>query len=129
MRADSGGSAKAFLAYLRRADVAFSVSVRLTEPIRTAIRTLHRSTSVWTPALTQDGAIRADAHVAEATGMVDLAGHPDGTRLLVRREPLHPGAQQTFDDEDGHRFTAFVTDQDDTDVAVLDARHRAPCPR
>ncbi len=125
VRADSGGSAKDFLAYLREADVEFSVSVRLSDAIRTAIRTLHRHTSVWTSAVTQHGDIRDGAHVAEATGMIDLDGYPDGTRLLVRREPLHPGAQQTFDDLDGHRFTAFVTDQDDDDLAVLDTRHRA----
>ena len=73
----------------------------------------------------QDGSVRDGADVAEATGLVDLDEYPDGTRLVVRREPLHPGAQQTFDDEDGYRFTAFVTDQDEADLAVLDARHRA----
>ncbi len=124
VRADSGGSATAFLAYLRDADVEFSVSMRLTDPIKQAIRTLHRHTSV-TPAVTQDGTVRDGAHVAEATGMVDLAGYPHGSRLIVRREPLHPGAQQTFDDDEGHRFTALVTDQPDVDLAVLDARHRA----
>ncbi len=125
VRADSGGSSKAFLAYLRDAEVAFSISIRLNDKVKTAIRTLHRHTSVWAPALTQDSATRDGAHVAEATGMVDLADYPDGTRLIVRREPLHPGAQQTFDDEDGHRFTAFVTDQPEADLAVLDVRHRA----
>ncbi len=125
VRADSGGSAKAFLAYLRDAHVMFSVSVRLTDQIRAAVRGLHRHTSVWTAAVTQDGDVRDGAHVAEATGMVDLSDYPPGTRLIVRREPLHPGAQQTFDDVDGHRFTAFVTDQPDGDLATLDARHRA----
>ncbi len=125
VRADSGGSAREFLHYLRHADVAFSVSVRLADPIKTAVRTLHRHISVWTPALRQDDSVREGAHVAEATGMVDLSDYPGGTRLLVRREPLHPGAQQTFDDEDGHRFTAFVTDQDGDNLALLDQRHRA----
>ena len=45
--------------------------------------------------------------------------------MLVRREPLHPGAQQTLDDVDGARFTALLTDQPDTDLTVLDTRHRA----
>ena len=125
VRADSGGSAKQFLHYLHDAYVMFSVSVRLTEPIKAAIATLQRHTSVWTPAVTQHGDVRDGAHVAEATGMVDLDDYPPGSRLIVRREPLHPGAQQTFDDIDGHRFTAFVTDQPDTDLAALDARHRA----
>ncbi len=125
VRADSGGSAKAFLAYLRDAHVMFSVGVRLTHPIREAVRTLHHHASVWSAAITQDGDVRDGAHIAEATGMVDLDDYPLGSRLIVRREPLHPGAQQTFDDVDGHRFTAFVTDQSDIDLAVLDARHRA----
>lgn len=42
----------------------------------------------------------------------------------MRREPLHPGAQQTIDDIDGCRFTAFLSDQTGTDLAVLDTRHR-----
>lgn len=124
VRADSGGSAKTFLAYLRDAEVGFSVSVRLSEQVKAAIRTLQRHVSVWTPAIRSDGSVRTGADVAEATCLVDLADYPEGTRLLVRREPLHPGAQQTFDDEDGYRFTAFLTDQDDDDLAVLDARHR-----
>jgi hypothetical protein len=125
VRADSGGSAQAFLAYLREAHVAFSVSMRLPDPIRAAIRTLHAHTSVWTPARTQTGKVRDRAHVAEATGMLDLSAYPSGSRLLIRREPLHPGAQQTFDDEDGYRFTAFLTDQPEDDLALLDQRHRA----
>jgi hypothetical protein len=54
-----------------------------------------------------------------------LSGYPEGARLIVRREPLHPGAQQTLFDVDGKRFTAFLTDQTDPDLAVLDTRHRA----
>ncbi len=42
----------------------------------------------------------------------------------MRREPLHPGAQQTLDDIDGHRFACFLTDQPSTDLATLDLRHR-----
>ena len=45
--------------------------------------------------------------------------------MIVRREPLHPGVQQTLDDVDGKRFTASLTDQPDTDLATLDTRHRA----
>lgn len=35
---------------------------------------------------------------------------PAGTRLLLRKERPHPGAQLTFTDSDGHRITAFITD-------------------
>lgn len=97
VRADSGGATKGFLAWLHDADVAFSVSVRLNDKIKAAIRTLRRHASVWTEAVRQGGSVRDGAHVAEATGILDLGDYPSGTRLIVRREPLHPGAQQTLE--------------------------------
>ena len=56
--------------------------------------------------------------------MVDLSAWPDGSRLIVRRERPHPGAQLSFTDHDGYRFQAILTDQDDRDIAVLECRHR-----
>jgi Transposase DDE domain group 1 len=44
--------------------------------------------------------------------------------LIVRRERPHPGAQLSFTDQDGYRFQAILTDQDDEDIAVLECRHR-----
>ncbi|MGH8905232.1 MAG: hypothetical protein ACRD0K_01615 [Egibacteraceae bacterium] len=55
--------------------------------------------------------------MAEVTGQLDLSAYPQGSRVIVRREPLHPGAQQTLFDVDGKRFTAFLTDQPGTDLA------------
>lgn len=63
--------------------------------------------------------------MAEITEQLEVSSWPAGARVLVRREPLHPGAQQTLDDVDGHRFTAFLTDQPDADIVTLEARHRA----
>ena len=126
VRADSAGATQNFLGHLAQAGVGFSVSARLTDGVRAAIRIAHsRSDQTWTPAVRQDGQPRDRAHVTEVTRLVDLADYPVGTRLLVRREPLHPGAQQTFDDVDGHRFTALLTTQEDHDLAALDRRHRA----
>ena len=48
----------------------------------------------WQQASRQDGDERPGAAVAELTDLVDLADWPAGTRLIVRREPLHPGAQR-----------------------------------
>ena len=124
VRADSAAASRDFMWHLRDAHVLFSISKRLTDRIRGAIRVLHADASKWTPALTRDGDVRDGAAVAEATDLVDVDDYPFGTRLIVRREPLHPGAQQTFDDIDGHRFTAFFTDQFDDDLAALDLRHR-----
>lgn len=41
----------------------------------------------------QDAKIRKGAAVAEVTDLADMSGWPDGTRLIVRGQPLHPGAQ------------------------------------
>jgi hypothetical protein len=103
----------------------FSVGMRLQGQLRDQIHALEEHDDRWQPAIRQDGTPRKGAAVAELTDLVELSGWPPGSRLLVRREPLHPGAQQTFDDIDGYRFTAFLTDQSDIDIAVLDARHRA----
>ena len=48
----------------------------------------------------------------------------EGTRLIVRRERPHPGAQlSVLDCETGYRHTAFITDQEDADIAA-ELRHR-----
>ena len=65
----------------------------------------------WGPALDGNGQPRAGAQVAELTKAMDLAAWPAGTRVIVRRERPHPGAQLTlFDTVEGMRHTAFITD-------------------
>ncbi len=83
----------------------------------------------WTPAYDAGGEPRRGAWVAEITGLLDLSSWPTGSRVIVRRERPHPGAQLTFSDIDGHRFTAFLTDTDPggpgRQLADLELRHRA----
>jgi hypothetical protein len=55
---------------------------------------------------------------------LDLGAWPKGSRLIVRRERPHPGAQLSFTDVDGYRFQAILTDQTDQNIAVLECRHR-----
>ena len=90
----------------------FSVGYAITDTVKTAIRGLRDG--AWVRATRQTGEPGDGAHVAEITDQLALAGYPTGSRVLVRREPLHPGAQQTIEDIDGARFTAFLTDQPDT---------------
>ncbi|AWW41912.1 IS1380 family transposase [Streptomyces cadmiisoli] len=132
IRADSAGSAKAFLAHIRALrergiHTFFSVGYPVTEPVRRAIRALPEH--VWHPALEQDGALRASAEVAELTGLVDLTGYPDGTRIIVRRERPHPGAQLSlFDQDEGMRHQVFLTDSPvagSGSIQHLEVRHRA----
>ncbi len=73
-------------------------------------------------------ALREGAWVAEATDLVDMSPWPAGTRLILRKERPHPGAQLNFTDSDGHRVTAFITDTAPGVVpgqlAGLELRHR-----
>lgn len=131
IRADSAGSAKAFLTHIRALrsrgiHASFSVGWSITEPVRRAIRHLPRK--VWHPALEQDGSLREGAEVAELTGLIDLTGYPDGTRIIVRRERPHPGAQLSlFDLDEGMRHQVFLTDTPHGQGSgqLLEARHRA----
>jgi hypothetical protein len=109
VRADSAGCTQAFLTHLRGLRVSFSVGFAIDAHVRTAIR--HLPAEAWTPAIEIDSEIRDGAWVAELTGLLDLAGYPAGTRVMVRRERPHPGAQLSlFDHEEGFRHLAFATD-------------------
>ena len=47
-------------------------------------------------------------------------------RVIVRRERPHPGAQLSlFEQRDGWRYEAFVTNTTAGQLAFLEARHRA----
>jgi hypothetical protein len=131
VRTDSAGSAKAVLAHvrdLRKRGIRtfFSVGYAMTEPVRRAVRAI--PARLWHPALDQDGTIRDGAEVAELTGMVDLGGYPAGTRIIVRRERPHPGAQLSlFDQDEGLRHQVFLTDAPYSgggSAQFLEVRHR-----
>ncbi len=79
--------------------------------------------SAWVSALDQDGALRPNGQVCEITGQLELSGWPAGSRVIVRRERAHPGAQLSFTDHDGHRFQAILTDQPG-EIAQLEREHR-----
>jgi hypothetical protein len=122
-RADSAGLTHGFIDACVNANVRFSVGHDLTEPVRQACLSIPER--AWRPAITADGSeYRDDADIAEITDIVNLDRWPAGTRMIVRREIPHPGAQLTFTDIDGRRFQAFITDQTDPDIAYLEALQR-----
>ncbi len=122
-RADIGGRTHAFTQDCRDAGILFSVGYEVDERVREAIGALPES--AWQAAIEGDGTEREGAQVTELTDQLDLSAWPEGTRLIVRRERPHPGAQlSVLDCETGYRHTAFITDQADEDVAALELRHR-----
>ena len=122
VRTDSAGATHGLVDYCREGNMQFSVGYELTETVRSAILQIPADT--WIGALDQDGSARKNGEVAEITESVDLSAWPERSRLIIRRERPHPGAQLSFTDHDGYRFQAILTDQTDPDIAVLECRHR-----
>jgi hypothetical protein len=137
VRCDAAGATKEFAAHLHRTSVEFSVGASFAHlDIHPALALLPRT--AWTPAYqarkpraAEDGVQiepRDGAWVAEATGLVDLSGWPPGTRLILRKERPHPGAQLRITDADGHRITGFLTNTalggPGGQLADLELRHR-----
>ena len=122
VRADSAGATHELADHCHEGNMRFSFGYELTESVRTAI--LEIPEDAWVVALDQDGSARENGHVAEITDRVDLSSWPEGSRLIVRRERPHPGAQLSFTDHDGYRFQAILTDQPDQDIAIIERRHR-----
>ena len=122
VRADSAGATHGLVDYCREANLRFSVGYELTESVRAAILTIPGD--AWAPALDQDGSQRNNGEVSEITDSVELGSWPERSRVIVRRERPHPGAQLSFSDHDGYRFQAILTDQRDQDIAIIECRHR-----
>ena len=124
-RSDSAGATHLFAAACRSQGVRFSFGFPVDERIQRVVDLIPEQ--CWHPAIEADG-LRDGAWVAEATGMIDLSSWPEGSRLIVRKERPHPGAQLTFTDADGHRITAFLTDTGrgviPHQIAGLELRHR-----
>lgn len=121
-RSDSAGATHAFAAALRERRVRFSLGYYVTATVGQAALAL--PDEAWRPAIDGDGEPRDGAWVAELTEHADLDAWPAGTRLIVRKERPHPGAQLRFTDQGGHRYQAFLTDQDGDDLAALEVTHR-----
>jgi Transposase DDE domain group 1 len=121
LRIDSAGACHELLDWCREGHIRFSVGYDLTETIRAAI--VQIPDDAWAAALDQDGTRRPNGQVTEITEALELTGWPTGSRVLVRRERAHPGAQLSFTDHDGHRFQAILTDQAG-DPADVEREHR-----
>lgn len=127
VRCDTAGATHRFADACRSTGVGFSFGYPVDARVQDAADTLNLG-SCWYPAIDTNGGIRDGAWVAEATDLVNLGSWPPGTRLILRKERPHPGAQLRFTDADGMRVTAFITDTEPGaipgQVAGLELRHR-----
>jgi Transposase DDE domain group 1 len=137
VRTDAAGATKEFAAHLVDQGVEFSVGASFAHlDVHTALAAL--PAAAWTPAYqarkpraAENGVQiepRDGAWVAEATGLTPLPGWPPGTRLILRKERPHPGAQLRITDTDGLRVTGFLTNTGrggpGRQLADLELRHR-----
>ena len=124
VRADSAGCTEGFLSACRARNVSFFVTARSNPQVTAAICDAIGIEGVWEPARTQGGEPREGASVCELTSLIDDHKLPEGTRLIVRREPLHPGAQRSLFPSLEFRYWGFYTDAEGSPVE-LDATMRA----
>ena len=116
VRADSAGGSARLAAEFRARNIGFAVVARTNPQVKAAISRAADDEDRWFPALTQAGEERDGASVADLTDLIDLTGWPDGTRFIVRREPLHPGAQTSLFPSLEFRFWGQFTDRTDSPV-------------
>lgn len=126
IRTDSAGASHKFAAACRSAGVGFSFGYPVGVTIQDLVDAIPET--AWYPAIDTDDDIREGAWVAEATDNLDLSAWPAGSRVILRAERPHPGAQLTFADANGMRITAFLTDTPagvvGGQLAGLELRHR-----
>jgi hypothetical protein len=110
IRTDSAGGTHEFLAWLTQRGrwLSYSVGMTITDAIHQAV--LEVPSTAWTPAVEPGGDC--------------FKGWPKGTRLNVRKERPHPGAQLRLTDADGLRLTCFATNTAHLPIADLELRHR-----
>ena len=124
VRGDAGSGVKAFLGHIHHLGLEFSVGMNIRGPILDALGRVPEQ--AWRSALDPDGHPREGAQVAEVTRWLPatFTGWPPRTRVIVRRERPHPGAQLRITDVNGWRLTAFATNTQGWRLADLEVRHR-----
>jgi hypothetical protein len=123
VRADAAGATHGFVDSIRATNCDFSIGFPIDQGVRDALVLVQEED--WIQAEETDGSVRDGAWVTELTDLIPLSAWPDDTRLIMRRERPHPGAQLTlFDTAEGFRHTCFITNTKGKDIAAIELRHR-----
>jgi hypothetical protein len=121
LRVDSAGYQQQVLEAAERHNADFSVTAKQYRPVQTLIHALAVDPdTVWTPALGAE--TDKGSQIAETT--TTLLGR--SVRVIVRRQPKGLGDQLAFDDLDGWRLHAIITNvgADRMSAAEVEAHHR-----
>jgi Transposase DDE domain group 1 len=125
VRADSAGCTHGFVDGCRERNIGFAVVARQIPKIHAAIGKIRGNDRRWKRATRATGDSAVRSYVAEFTDLVDLSDWPTGTRLIIRREKLHPGAQRSLFPSTIYRYWGHYTDSEGGTPAALDAHMRA----
>ncbi len=91
-RVDAAGASPALVGELVERNIGYVISARSSPAVTAAVRSALGEPSLCHDVLDRPKQRRSRAQVAD---LADLSGRPPRTRLVVRREPRHPGAQRT----------------------------------
>jgi len=116
LRADAGFWSWALVDTLRRAGVAWSITVTINTQVRACIEAIDES--AWVPIAYSEG---GEAQLAEASYLTHVRGEERTVRLVVRRTRLTGRAQRALWPDWRHH--AFVTDLD-LPLVEMDQFHR-----
>jgi hypothetical protein len=125
VRIDSAGYQHEVFAVCEQLGAGFSITAPQQPNVRAAVHALAADpTTVWSPA--QGAQAVNGSEVADT--MFDVGGRLSSTRrqvrLIVRRQPARNGDQLSFDDVDGWRFHAIVTNDFTSPAVEIEAHHR-----
>ena len=126
VRADSAAG-PAFAAECHRRNVGFSFVARASDGIAEALSHIPTDDPAWAPGLPQPKPAQPSANTAKVANdtetspprahVIELRGHvkairwpKQGLRLIIRREPKHPGARRSLLDSDNYRYWGHWTD-------------------
>jgi hypothetical protein len=123
VRTDAAGATHAFTQRIAELGMTFSIGASLNHVDIHAILAQIPNLA-WTPAYNADGEPRDGAWVVEVTDLAGLSAWPVGTRLILRKERPHPGAQLRITDIDGNRVTGLLTNTTGGQLAELELHHR-----
>ena len=131
VRSDSAGTSEAFVQGLGARNCGFQIVAARKQAVSAAVEAAISDPGRWQPALKPDGQTDLEATsdgrtaaVCEATDLVALPGWwPEDTRLIIRRQPLHPGTQTSLFPDLEYRYWGHYTDQNG-DPAELDRQMR-----
>ena len=125
VRSDSAGGTKVFATGCRSRNIGFLVVARRQTAVSAAIAVANEDPGRWSTALDQDGTETEQvttsgltASVCEVTDLVDMDGWPEGTRLIIRRQPKHPGTRTSLLPDLEYRFWGHYTDQEGNPVEL-----------